>query len=81
VCMKTSLTPKGFDYVFTKNTPKLSLLVQVPNCRENTVLDTCNRRILSYVGSRRCQKNFKIFYCVDCKILVFELKEILFLAL
>jgi len=37
---------KFFDFVFTKNAPKLPFLVQVPNFWKKTFLDTCNCRIL-----------------------------------
>jgi len=44
--IESMLTLKVFDYVFTKNSPKLSFLIQVPIYFLKTFLDTCNRRIL-----------------------------------
>jgi len=32
-------TPKGFEYIFTKNAPKLPFLVQVPNFRKKHIFE------------------------------------------
>jgi len=37
---------KSLDYVFTKNSPKLPFLVEVPNFRKKEFEDTCDNRIL-----------------------------------